>query len=193
MKMYNIILCFFFVSITCSCSANYSSTEKSSSALSVNIKLLKEYYVPDSIYIGFDYESLPRYINNKRYDILITIENSSDTIINILMMTCSWDKNIIINTPFINYVREDCNNNYTHSITIKPHEQFTLPATLEKSKHIDECTTCSGYSKTVILKLGLIYIPRINDKAFFPEYDLIMNDKSLWNIIWSNPLNIEKQ
>lgn len=194
MKVYRIILLLYIILITLSCSNKSPSTEENSIGFSVKIMLLKEYYVPDSIHIGYDYESLPKHINNKRYDVQISLENNSDTTINIVMMTCSWDENIIINTPYIKYVFEDCNSNYPHVVVIKAHEQYTMTATLEKSKYIDECETCPEYSKSVTLRLGLIYIPYSNnDKPLFREYFQIMEDKSLWKTIWSNPLDIDKQ
>ena len=177
----------------CGCSNRNSPLIRNvSTDFSVNIKLLKEYYVSDSINIGYEGESLPKHIVNKRYDIQISLENNTDTSINIVLMKCSWEENFIINTQYIEYVPKACDSNYPHMIEIKPHEQFVLTGTLEKSKYIVECETCSEYSKSVILRLGLIYIPHVKNGTYFSEYSRIMEDKSLWNIIWSNPLNVEK-
>lgn len=191
MKFYQAILVFCFLLLILSCSNKNSEIQKNSAQLSVNLKLLKEYYVPDSIYIGYDYESLPKHINNKRYDIQISLENNTDSIIGIVMMTCSWYESFIINTPLFDYVNEDCNSNYPHHISIKPHEATLLITTLEKSKHIIECETCPDYSKSQVLKLGFIYIPE-KEASWVTEYHRIMWDKSLWNVIWSSPLTLEK-
>ena len=193
MKIYKYIFCLYILLITCGCSNKNTSVENSSTGLSINLKLLKEYYVPDSIFSGYDYESLPKYINNKRYDIQVSLENQTDSIVNIVMMTCSWDESFIINTPYITYAVGDCNSNHPQIITINSHSKKLLTTTLEKSKYIHECESCPEYSKSVILKLGLIYITEVKDKPFYKEYFRIMEDKSLWNIIWSTPLKIDKQ
>lgn len=154
--------------------------------LSVQIDLLKEYIVRDSIY-NYCEDTVLEYIDNKRYDIQIALENNSDTTVSVMMMTCSWNENIIINTPYIEHLRGDCNSNYPHLVDMKPHDRYVLTANLEKNKHIRECQSCPEYNQSIYLKMGLILIQSFNG------YDSIMNDKSSWQIIWSNPIELNKR
>lgn len=153
--------------------------------LIVNIELLNQQIFTDSIYRYC--EDIPyEYFQNKKYEVQIDIKNNTDSVINIVLMTCSWDDNVIINTPYISYSRGDCNGNYPRMINIKPHDKQTLTTNIQKNKYIQECETCPMYSKLIDLRMGLIVITDIH------SYDSIMNDKSSWNIIWSNPIRLNK-
>jgi len=187
MKYLYFFIFLFVLLLLSSCSKQQKTTKEAKAELSVNIKLIKEYFVNDSIL----WLNPTKYFKNKRFDIQIFLENNSDTAIAFVKMKCSWEESFIINTPYIEYIGKECNGNYPHEVIVKAHDKFTLNTSLEKSKHIDECESCTGYSKTVMLKLGFIYIPSSQD--IYSSYDSIMEDKSLWNIIWSNPLLLNKQ
>jgi len=151
--------------------------------LTVHIELVKEYFVNDSI-LWLD---PPEYIKNKRFDIQITLENNSDTAIAFVKMTCSWKESFLINTPYIEYVDTECNSNYPQKVNVEAHEKYVLNTTLEQSKN----HVTSSSSGTVMTKLGFIYVPSIGDSV--RDYLSIMEDKSRWHIIWSNPLLLSKR
>lgn len=153
--------------------------------LSVKIELLNEYTVKDSI---FDYcGETVEYINNNNYEVLITLENNTDSIISPILMTCSWYENIITNTLDVDYLDKDCNSNYPRPVHISPNDKVTLTAILEKKVYFGECQTCPEYNQPFNLRMGLIFISEFN------SYDSIMGDKSLWHIVWSNPIKLSKK
>ena len=182
----------FILPLLSSCSKQRKETSNEQHGeLSVCVELVKEYSVNDSILFN---SNRPKYIKikNKRFDIQITLENNSDTAVAFVIMSCSWEENFIINTPYIEYVGQDCNKNVPREVIIKAHDKCILNTCLEKSKYaIGECETCAGYSKTIMTKLGFIYIPPSQD--IDTDYQSIMEDKSRWHIIWSNPLLLNKQ
>lgn len=161
------------------------SKEVSLQPLSVKIELIKEYTVKDSI--SDCCRKTIKYIDNKNYEILITLENNTDSIISPVLMTCSWDQNIIINTLDVDYLREDCNSNYPRPIHIQPHNKVTLTAILAKNIYSGECQTCPEYDEPINFRMGLIFISE------FKKYESIMEDKSLWTIIWSNRIKLSKR
>ena len=190
MKHSYLFIFLFILLLLGSCSKQRHTTIKEpQEELSVNIELLKEYFVNESI--RFDCNP-PEHIKNKRYDIQITLVNNSDTAISFVKMKCSVEDNFIINTPYIEYIGTDCNANYPHEATIQAHDKLILNISLEKSKYaIGERETRANYSKTVMTKLGFIYIPPLHNIEL--DYQSIMEDKSRWHIIWSNPLLLNKQ
>lgn len=154
--------------------------------LSVKIELINESTVKDSI---SDWcRKTIKYIDNKNYEVLITLENNTDSVISPVLMTCSWDETFIINTLDVDYSREDCNSNYPRPVHIKAHDKVTLTAILRKNIYSSEgCQTCSEYNEPINLRMGLIFISELK------KYDSIMEDKSLWSIIWSNPIKLSKK
>jgi len=188
MKHFYLFIFLFILLLLSSCFKQQKRTlNEHQSELNVCIELLKEYFVDDSI----SFYNPPRYIKNKIFDIQITLENNSDTAIAFIKMKCSWEESFIINTPYIEYVAKECNGNFPHEVIVNAHDKFVLYTSLEKSKYIYECETCTGYSKTVMTKLGFIYIP--SSQNIVNDYLSIMEDKSSWHIIWSNPLLLNKQ
>ena len=86
---------FFILLSLISCSKQRHTTIKEpQEELSVNIELLKEYFVKEYASIGCD---PPKHIKNKRFDVQISLKNNSDTTIAFVIMSCSWQENFIIN------------------------------------------------------------------------------------------------
>ena len=146
--------------------------------LSITIELLNEKVSKNALKNFSDYDGDKPYIDNINYEVEITLNNNTDSILHFVSMTCSWDQNIIINTPYITYLRDDCNSNYPHVINIEPHDRRTLRAFLENKRFVQ------GSEKEVDLRMGLIMITDVAD------YDSIMEDKSAWSVIWSNPITL---
>ena len=56
------------------------------------------------------------------FNISLTIKNTSDTIISIALMSCSWQDNFIVNNDYIYILGEDCDNNFPTGVEFKPGE-----------------------------------------------------------------------
>lgn len=155
------------------------------SPLTIELALLNEAVVKDSL-CNYSDNIVSEYIENKNYEVQLLFKNNTDSVISLVLMSCSWDENIIINTPFINYIPIECNKNFPRLIEIQPYGSHILIANLEKNKFCQECESCPSYNKIVDLKMGLILVPKLE------VYDSIMDDKSSWNIIWSEPIVLKK-
>ena len=150
--------------------------------LTVNIKLLNEFTVKDSL-VDCCYKTR-KYIDNKQYEIQIDLINNTDSIIEPILMSCSWfHHNMIINTPAIDHIGEDCNSNYPQPIKIGPQDKYTYTVTLNKDKYVQE----SDNNGLIDLRIGLIFI------TDYQAYDSIMYDKSAWDVIWSNSIKLSKK
>lgn len=166
-------------------------------SLQIEIKVKNEYTVThEKSY----YETIYRYENldipkdsvtEKRFDIDLTIINTFSKSIFIWLMSCSWEENFLVNNNYIFIYGQDCPKNVPEIVEIKPGERKHYNTTLIKSIKFDyPCRGCIYGSQVETTKLGLIIVddifkPKLD--AFF-DYDLAMEDKSIWKIIWSNPL-----
>lgn len=129
-------------------------------------------------------------INEKFVDITVTLKNTSDTIISITLMSCSWQDNFIVNNKYIYIEGENCDNNFPISVTFKPGESKTYTTRLIQSIKLDyPCKGCAPFPPVETTRLGLIIL---NDpfgrKSVTVNYFLGMEDKSTWTIVWSNAL-----
>ncbi len=124
------------------------------------------------------------------FDISLTIKNTSDTIVSITLVTCSWQDNFIVNNSYIYIDGEDCDSNFPTDVEFKPGEGKVYKTTLIKSIKLDyPCKGCAPFPPVETTRLGLIIL---NDpfgrKAKTVNYFLGMEDKSTWTMVWSNPL-----
>lgn len=123
------------------------------------------------------------------FDISLTIKNTSDTIIAIPLMTCSWEDNFIVNNNYMHFTGQNCDHNFPQLVEFKPGESRTYTTTLAKSLRFDyKCDGCTGFDEVETTKLGLIIIDDIFRRKPFVNYFIAMEDKSAWTIVWSNPL-----
>jgi hypothetical protein len=128
------------------------------------------------------------------YNISLTIKNTSDTIIAITLMTCSWEDDFIINNKYMHFYNLGCDSNFPTSIEFKPGEEKVFKTTLTKSKDLYyKCEGCTGFPQVETTKLGLILINDIFRRKPFENYFLAIEDKSKWKIVWSNPLYLLTQ
>lgn len=129
-------------------------------------------------------------IKQKEFDITLTLTNTSDTIISISLMTCSWEDNFIINNDYISFWGQECDSNFPTLVEFKPGETKVYTTKLIKSIKFDyPCDGCTGFPTTEATKLGLIIINDVyNRKPERVNYFLGMADKSMWTIVWSNAL-----
>jgi len=83
-----------------------------STRLSVNIRLIKEYFVPYDYSRPLDYvpESNDS-LKEKKFDIEISLNNNSDSAISIWLMSCSWEENFLINNVYIYFKGWRCSKN----------------------------------------------------------------------------------
>jgi hypothetical protein len=123
------------------------------------------------------------------FDISLSIKNTSDTTIAISLMTCSWSDNFIVNNNYIHFIGQNCDSNFPDLVEFKPGESRKFTTTLAKSMEFDyPCDGCTGLPQVETTKLGLIIIDDIFRRKHFVNYFLAMGDKSVWKIVWSNPL-----
>jgi hypothetical protein len=168
------------------------SFSSNSAGLSIQINLIKEYFVPHSR--PTDYIPANDSIKEKRFEIQVSLTNNSDSAISFWLMSCSWEDNFLINNTYIYFAGKDCDKNAPEIVTIKSKATILLTTTLNRATMWDNpCQNCIGQISNVrTTKIGLIYIDKEHCKGLF-DYLNISGDKSLWNtIIWSNLLNLSK-
>ena len=129
----------------------------------------------------------------KKYDIEILIKNLSNEPVFIWLMSCSWTVNFIINNDYIRFEGWGCDKNIPQQNRIKPLGIVPLSATLIKDIKFDyPGNSVYGYGVETT-RVGLIVLNDISiDEFDHFEYNISMEDKSKWKIIWSNPLHLHK-
>lgn len=128
-------------------------------------------------------------LKEKFYNISLTIKNTSDTIIAIYLMSCSWSDNFIVSNNYMHLRGEECDSNFPELVEFKPNESKSFITTLTKSMKLNyKCDGCTGFPLVETTKLGLIIVDDIFRHKPFNNYFLAMQDKSMWKIIWSNSL-----
>jgi hypothetical protein len=165
--------------------------------LTVTLKVTKEYslkfpksYFWNEIENG-EFNIKDDSANEKQYDVEVTLKNISTEPIFIWLMTCSWMENFEINNNYIHWGQFACFKNIPVLVKFKPDENKIYKTTLSKSiKFENPCENCIYGPQVETTKLGLIiiddfYNPKLNE---FPGYELAMEDKSGWKIVWSNPV-----
>lgn len=128
-------------------------------------------------------------VREEYYDICLTIKNTSDTIIAISLMTCSWSDNFIVNNNYMRLLGEECDSNFPSLVEFRPGESRSYRVTLIKSMKLNyKCDGCTGFPQVETTKLGLIIVDDIFRRNASNNYFLAMEDKSAWKIVWSNSL-----
>jgi hypothetical protein len=136
-------------------------------------------------------------VSQKQYDIEISIKNKDTVPIFIWLMTCSWMENFEINNSYIFWGMWSCLKNFPELVKITPNENRTYKTTLVKSIGFEHPEAGLNFGQQVeTTRLGLIliddvYKPKLKPFDGFTQfdgYDLAMQDKSCWKIVWSNPL-----
>ncbi len=179
------------------CSLQLFAQNDTSFPLSVFIKIDKEYEVKyPKDYFNYQmsrgmYNIKTDSVKQKQYDIEVTLKNNSQQPIYIWLMSCSWEDNFKINNNYINFYTLGCDKNVPELVKINEGENKIYKITLAKSiKFENPCENCIYGPQVETTKLGLIIIddifkPKLNP---FLDYNLAMEDESLWKIIWSNSL-----
>jgi hypothetical protein len=178
--------------------ASCFSFENQPTPIKIEIKIEKEYYAPykggffDPYYLACEKKSDS--IKQKRYDIELTIKNTSSTSIFICLMNCSWEDNFIINNNYVSFTGINCDKNFLVLTEIKSGQNKVYQTTLARSIRFetDCCKDCINNDNEVkTTKLGLVIINDIFEKESdgVSNYRVLMKDKSSWReIVWSNPL-----
>jgi len=188
MRYIAIILLIFSV-----CSCQRIKQNENGSKLRINFYVEKDYYVPYNRKLN--YEPANDSIWEKRFDVRLSIVNNSDSVITYWTMTCDWQRSFIVNNLYIGFQYSPCDNNSPHQVKIKAHDSIQIKSTLVRNIEFDNpckgCVGCwadQGHVQTT--KIGLIFID--SSCKSIADYDNWISDKSRWNIIWSNPLNLRK-
>jgi hypothetical protein len=175
---------------------NYVFSQDMASPLEIEIKIRKEYELKlNKEHFALDannyqYEIKGDSVNEKRFDIEIAIQNNSAKPIFIWLMSCSWENNFLVNNNYIFIEGNECNKNSPKIVEIKPGTTKFYYTTLKQSiKFNHPCKNCVYGKQVETTKLGLIIINDIF-KREYTDYFMFMDDKSRWNIIWSNSLNL---
>jgi hypothetical protein len=190
-----LLISLLFINLTC-CNKNIITREnKSNSALSVKIYLIKDYKVRHKGQ-GY-YETVNDSVYQKRFDIGISITNNSKSPITFWTMTCDWWWNFIINNKYIYFDNPGCDSNFPYPFTIKPNDSICYKKTLNRDLSFDnQCVNCIGVLpeyKVETTRLGFILIDSTQITSGH-GYNYVMGDKYLWHeIIWSNPLYLNKK
>ncbi len=169
-------------------------SQKITDSLQVQIGVQKEYLVThDKKYYTFIYRDENLHItkdtvSEKRFDVDVTIKNISSKSMFIWLMSTSWEDNFLINNNYIYFAGRDIDHNFPTLVEIKPQESKLYRSTLVKSIKFDyPCQNCIYGKQVETTKLGLIVITDVY-KAEYADYNTLMEDKSKWNIVWSNAL-----
>jgi len=127
----------------------------------------------------------------KWYDIEVDLKNTSREPISIWLMNCSWEDNFTVNNNYVSIRGTNCDRNFPELEQFKPNESKIYKTTLAKSvKFENPCDNCIYGPQVETTKLGLIVIDDVYKPKLKPflGYDLAMEDKSVWKIVWSNSL-----
>lgn len=124
------------------------------------------------------------------YDINLDIKNTSSKPISIWLMSCSYWNNFLINNNYMTIETNGCDKNFPKLTKFTPGEIKKYKFTLAKSIEFDyPCEHCIYGAQVETTKLGLIIIDDLfESKTRISEYGVLMEDKSKWRIVWSNPL-----
>ncbi len=167
-----------------------------SDSLLVEIKIKKEYFITHSKKFAeaiYRYENLDitkDSVTEKRFDLELTIKNTSKSSMFIWLMSCSWEDNFFVNNNYIFFAGHDCDKNIPTIVEIKPGGNKKYNTTLVKSIKFDyPCKNCIYGRQVEETKLGLILISDIAKQDYI-DYTLSMEDRSKWKIIWSNSLSL---
>lgn len=162
-----------------------------SSKLKISLYLEKDYYI--SYNRKLNYEPANDSVKEKRFDVRFSILNNTDSVIAFWTMTCDWQSSFLINNSYITFLLGACDSNYPHQVKINAHDSIQIKTTLIRNIEYDnpckDCVACwadQGHVQTT--KIGLIFID--SSCKNIQDYDNWISDKSRWNIVWSNSLNL---
>lgn len=189
MKYIAIIL---LISSICSC--QITKRKDNNCKLKINLYLDKDYYA--SYKEELNYEPANDSIKEKRFDVRLSILNNTDSVIAFWTETSDWQRSFLINNSYIKFHYPDAiNHNYPHMVSIKAHDSIQFNTTLVRNIQYDNpCKGCVGcfadLGHVQTTKIGLIFID--SHCKSDEEYDTWISDKSRWNIVWSNSLDLRK-
>jgi len=129
-------------------------------------------------------------VTQKYYTVSVEIRNTAGKPVNIWMMSCSWNDNFMVNNNYMFKEGHTCLKNTPQLIHISVGETKKYSLTLMKSIRFDyPCTNCVLGKQVEETKIGLIII----DDIFKPtlhmwDYLITMEDKSKWQVVWSDSL-----
>jgi hypothetical protein len=131
-------------------------------------------------------------VKQKYFDITLNIKNTSDRLISIWLMKCSFEDNLLVNNNYISITGHVCNGNYPILVKFQSGESKTYKMTLTKSIKFDyPCQYCIYGPQVESTKIGLIVVDEVYDsKLNMLDYSLAMEDKSKWTIVWSNSVKL---
>jgi hypothetical protein len=158
--------------------------------LTLNISLLKAYYLP---YKGqINYETANDSITEKIFHVRTSLINNSDKEYSLWMMKCSWWNNFMINNYYINFADSiGCDGNFPIQISLRTHDSIIFNTRLSRDIQVDNpCKNCIGFfgNEVKATRLGFIVIES-DTCPDYHQYFEILHDRSRWDkIIWSNPL-----
>ncbi|MCR6639683.1 MAG: hypothetical protein NVV82_12055 [Sporocytophaga sp.] len=175
-----------------------SKAKDDRSPIAIDIKVEREYEVTKSKdnyifnFLDNNYLVEADSFKQKYFDISLTFKNTSDRQVEIWLMKCSFEDNLLVNNNYIFIKGHECDSNFPFPVKFKPGESKTYKLTLVKSIRFDyPCQYCVFGPQVEETKIGLIVIDDYYEPNYnILSYDLAMEDKSKWTIVWSNSLKL---
>jgi hypothetical protein len=116
----------------------------------------KEYYRREGLNITKDS------VSEKRFDVEVTIENTTSKSIFVWLMSTYWEENFLINNNYIFFAGRDIDHNFPKLVEVKPKGRKVYYTTLVKSIKFDyPCKNCIYGPQVETTRLGLIVISDI--------------------------------
>ncbi len=164
----------FFLVVSC----NRNDSEVCKTPISVKAEIIKTLDTT-GLYVG---DTSKLHITNVK----LWVTNISDKPIAYWIMTCDWAENWIANREEFGILRHSCDANCPIHKQLKPKESLSYNALV--------CRSEFGRQRIDInnIKFGFIYIDTVMCKTM-SEFRDVIEDKSKWNLYWSNSVNIDNK
>lgn len=176
---------------------SFGNNQDTSLPIKLELSLQKEYTIrlhKDDYRIDvkrYGYEVSTDSVEQKHYDVQVTIQNTSTKPVYIWMMSCSWENNFWVNNEYIFMAGHDCYKNVPTLVEIIPGAKKAYTTTLIKSIKFDHPPKYTIYGQQVeTTRMGLIIVNDVGNRKdmSMSDYLLAMEDKSKWKMVWSNAL-----
>jgi len=130
-------------------------------------------------------------VKQKNFIVSVQIKNTGAKPVGIWLMTCSWQHNFTVNNNYLHLQQEQvCLHNRIQQVKLLHGETHTYKAVLVKSIKFDyPCQNCIYGPQVEATRLGLIVVNDVfKNQLNMLTWHIAMEDKSLWQVVWSNPL-----
>lgn len=137
----------------------------------------------------------------KVYEAELDITNVGSKTAYLIMMTCSWEENLLFSNDFVRITGRACDSNFPTIIGLTPGETKVYNTTLALRRKCNYTYIRLLYGKQIeTTKLGIIVTNNIYDWRKDPYFekqkyvwyhDYVRDERNWRNVIWSNPINLK--